>query len=380
MNTQFTSTAREDTPFSNEAALEKRSLTPDFEWSTALVRTLSQADYLLGKLAQEMNHLSPLFISSLLLREAVASARLEGSRATLREIFLNNAGAYTPLYPWEVKQIENYEKALTYGIEQLKEQPLSLPLLQKVQHVLEQDINLSYSSPRSLRTNLRIIPSSESLPSKPHPQPLSPESLSESLEKLQLLFQDKLLPPLIQSALCYSQFVTLAPSLEMPPQVGRLLLNLALVDRKVLPFPLLSLSPYFEATRETYDWHLDNPPIEGSLTEWLIYFINGVAVQAEDTLNRLQRLSDLLSAWQAQLTRSGASVTRSIVQNLVKNPYLLISNVARDLGVNYTTAQKAIRKLEAAGILKKINKSKWGRIYYAAEVLSILEEHECKTV
>ncbi|WP_010301708.1 hypothetical protein [Candidatus Odyssella thessalonicensis] len=58
----------------------------------------------------------------------------------------------------------------------------------------------------------------------------------------------------------------------------------------------------------------------------------------------------------------------------MKNPYLLISNVARDLGVNYTTAQKAIRKLKAAGILKKINESKWGRIYCAERVLSILEE------
>ncbi|WP_010303448.1 Fic family protein [Candidatus Odyssella thessalonicensis] len=373
MNTQFTSTAREDTPFSNEAALEKRSLTPDFEWSTALVRTLSRADYLLGKLAQEMNHLSPLFISSLLLREAVASARLEGSRATLREIFLNNTGAYTPLYPWEVKQIENYEKALTYGIEQLKEESISLPLLQKVQHVLEQDIAIPQGDPRKLRTNLRVIASVASLLSKPHHKPLSQESFSESLEKLQLLFQDKLLPPLIQSALCYSHCVTLAPSLGISPQVGRLLLNLALVDRKVLPFPLLSLSPYFEATRETYDWPLDPSHRKGSLTEWLIYFINGVATQTEDTLDRLQRLSDLLSAWQTQLTRAGTSVTRSIVQNLVKNPFLLTSNVARDLGVNYTTAQKAIHKLEAADVLKKIHESKWGRIYYAEEVLSILE-------
>ncbi|AIK95681.1 hypothetical protein ID47_01400 [Candidatus Paracaedibacter acanthamoebae] len=161
-----------------------------------------------------------------------------------------------------------------------------MPLLQKVQHLLEQDINLPYGGPRSLRINLRIIPFSESLPSNTHAQPLSQESLSESLEKLQLLFQDKVLPPLIQSALCYSHFVTLAPSSGMNPHVGRLLLNLLLMDRKVLPFPMLSLSPYFEATRETYDWHLDNSPMEGSLAEWLIYFINGVAVQAEDTLDR----------------------------------------------------------------------------------------------
>ncbi|AIK95680.1 Fic/DOC family N-terminal domain-containing protein [Candidatus Odyssella acanthamoebae] len=97
MNTQFSSTAREDNPLSNKAALVKSSLTANFEWSTALVRTLSRADYLMGKLAQEMSHLSPLFISSLLLRETVASARLDGSRATLREIFLNNAGLYSSL-------------------------------------------------------------------------------------------------------------------------------------------------------------------------------------------------------------------------------------------------------------------------------------------
>lgn len=376
MNKQLSFAIRIDKTLRDKPALAQNFLPADFQWSTTLVSILSRADYLLGKLSNvKSTFLDPhLFLPSLRLREAVSSNRIEGSRATIREICLNEAGAYVDLYPRELKQVENYDKALNYGIEHLKDEPLSLPLLQKVQQVLEHDINSYQRQPREMRTKLRVIHSSEASFPETNLVPSQQENLKEDLEKLRWIFQDKLLPPLIQCALSHFQFVTLLPSLRSNRQVGRLLIPLLLIERKILPLPLLSMSAYFEATREEYDKHLNNVILEGNLNEWLMYFLSGITAQTEDTLDRLQRLNDLLSNWSSQITRSGTSVLRSIVQNLMRNPYILITKVAQDLGVNYTTVQKAIHRLEATGILRNINESKWGRIYCAEKVLSILEE------
>ncbi|WP_010304278.1 Fic family protein [Candidatus Odyssella thessalonicensis] len=234
MNKQLSSAIRIDKTLRDSPALAQNYLTSAFEWSTALVSILSRADYLLGKLANVNSKLLDLhlFLPSLRLREAVFSNRIEGSRATIREICLNEAGAYVGLYPRELKQVENYDKALNYGIEHLKNEPLSLPLLQNVQQILEHDINSYQNHPKDLRTKLKVIHSSETSFPRTNLVFSQQESLKADLEKLRWVFQDKMLPPLIQCALSHFQFVALSPSLGSNRQVGSLLIPLLLIERE----------------------------------------------------------------------------------------------------------------------------------------------------
>jgi len=64
-------------------------LPPSFEWNTKIVSSLSRADFLLGKLAREGSKLpNPhLLIRPFITREAVLSSRIEGTQATIGEMY-----------------------------------------------------------------------------------------------------------------------------------------------------------------------------------------------------------------------------------------------------------------------------------------------------
>jgi ribosomal protein S25 len=56
------------------------------------------------------------------------------------------------------------------------------------------------------------------------------------------------------------------------------------------------------------------------------------------------------------------------------NPYFTTTNAAERLNIAFTTAQRAIGKLEAAGIIAQTSERKRDRIYCATQILGILEE------
>src|SRR5437870_796208 len=105
-------------------------LPPELEWTPTLVRALSDADRLIGRLAGEGGRLpNPhLLIRPFVRREAVLSSRIEGTRATLGELLAAEAGAAVDRSPADLREVANYVVALEYGVKRLKAHPLSLRL------------------------------------------------------------------------------------------------------------------------------------------------------------------------------------------------------------------------------------------------------------
>jgi ribosomal protein S25 len=63
-----------------------------------------------------------------------------------------------------------------------------------------------------------------------------------------------------------------------------------------------------------------------------------------------------------------------LVNMLAANPFLTVKGAAAELKVAFTTAQRAIDRLEAHGIVQQISDAKRNRVYCARALLSILEE------
>ncbi len=142
----------------------------------------------------------------------------------------------------------------------------------------------------------------------------------------------------------------------------------------MLPSPLLYLSAFFESTRDEYYKQLYNVSSKGAWSDWLIYFLNGVAVQSEDVLSRAERINELLNQWQITFASTASSATVDIVRHLAVNPYFTINKIAEDLGIAYSTAQRGVEKLKLAGIIQQTNDNKRDKVYCANEILRILEE------
>ncbi len=351
-------------------------LPPKIEWNKNLVNTLSKADHILGKLSRESSYLpNPhLLIRPFVTREAVLSSRIEGTQATVGEILANEAGVMVKRSAEELQEVNNYIQALDYGIKRLEELPLSLRLIKELHAKLMQGVRGEHATPGAFRNtqNWIGIPGCTLTTAKYIPPP--PDMLMECMSYLESYLHDRELPALIHIALCHYQFEAIHPFLDGNGRVGRLLITLLLIEQQLLSSPLLYLSAFFEATRAEYYQHLYSVSAMGSWDDWLSYFLNGVVIQATDALSRAERINQVVITWNVKAGGKTSSLVRNIIEDLAVNPFVTTNKIALQFKVAFTTAQRAIQKLESLEILNSIGEKKRDRVYCATQILNILEE------
>ena len=358
------------------AAFVPDPLPPAIEWTPALVRALSDADRAIGRLAGEGSRLpNPhLMIRPFVRREAVLSSRIEGTRATLGELLAAEADDALDRSPADLREVANYVAALEYGVERLATLPISLRLVRELHAKLMEGVRGGHASRGELRRSQNWIGPPGCIPENATYVPPPPAEMMEALSALETFLHDRELPPLVTAALSHYQFEAIHPFLDGNGRVGRLLITLLLIERGVLPAPLLYLSAFFEATRRDYYDRLRGVSERGEWEAWLEYFLNGVARQAEDASSRASRINSLLDHWRQAVAETPSRATAGLVDLLGESPFWSIRGIARRLGIAYTTALRAIRRLEDDGILVVTSGAKRDRIYCARAILDILEE------
>lgn len=351
-------------------------LPPRLAWSDGLAAALSRADFAVGRLAGEGRRLpNPhLLIRPFVRREAVLSSRIEGTQATLGELLAAEAGAVVARSPEDLREVANYVVALEHGVRRLAELPLSLRLVRELHAKLMRGVRGDTATPGEFRRSQNWIgPAGCTLATASYVPPPA-DRLMECLGAWERFLHDDALPPLVHAALAHSQFEAIHPFLDGNGRVGRLLVTLLLVERQVLPAPLLYLSAYFEATRPEYYARLSGITDRGEWEEWLEYFLRGVAGQAEDALGRIQRIDSLLVGWRGRLAAASSRLPERALDLFVENPYWTINRLAERLGVAFTTAQRAVDRLESAGVVMLATEAKRNRVYCARAILQILEQ------
>jgi len=351
-------------------------LPPEIDWVPSLVRALSEADRLTGRLSGEGGRLpNPhLLIRPFIRREAVLSSRIEGTQATLGELLAAEAGAAVERSPDDLREVGNYVAALEHGMKRLKKLPLSLRLVRELHRKLMTGVRGSQATPGEFRRSQNWIGPPGSTIENASYIPPAPDQLMACLGAWEKFLHDRTLPPLVQIALIHYQFETIHPFLDGNGRVGRLLITLFLHEREVLPSPLLYLSAFFEATRPDYYRYLRGVTDAGQWRPWLEYFLNGVARQAEDALNRAMRINDLLSRWREDVAGSPSKTPTRVIDLLAENPYWTVKRLAERLAVAFTTALRAIERLESGLIVSPVTAARRDRVYCAKAILDILEE------
>jgi Fic family protein len=362
-------------PVTGGQAFIPHPLPPDFPWTEDLANSLSRADFLLGRLTQEGVILPDpyVFVRPFAAREAVLSSKIEGTRTTFEEMLTNEAGASIDRHDDEIQEVDNYINALSFGIDRLKQLPLSLRLIKELHEILMQGARGKHAAPGEFRRvqNWIGIPGGTLATAKFVPPP--PHELMKTLHDLELFLHDRTLPPLIHIALCHYQFEAIHPFLDGNGRVGRLLIILLMIERHLLTAPLLYISAFFESTRDEYYRQLYNVSAQGAWHDWIIYFLHGVATQADDALMRIERIKNLIKMWQEQAAGQSPLV-HTVITHLAANPFVTTNKIAQDHAVAFTTAQRAIGKLEALGILEQKGEKERNRLYYAPKLFAIWNE------
>jgi Fic family protein len=350
-------------------------LPPRIEFGARIVRALSDADRAIGRLAGEGGRLpNPhLLIRPFIRREAVLSSKIEGTQATLGELLAAEAGAAVNRSPEDLREVANYVTALEYGVARLTKLPLSLRLVRELHERLMRGVRGDRAYPGEFRRTQNWIGAPGSTLANAIYVPPPVEEMKAALAAWETFLHDRSLPPLVQIALIHSQFEAIHPFVDGNGRVGRLLITLFLVEREILPTPLLYLSAFFEASRRDYYDGILGVTQRGDWPRWIEYFLNGVARQAEDALSRAERINRLLARWREKTAGRSATVLR-LVDLLAENPFWTVKGAAARLEAAFTTAQRAVAALEGAGIFEPTSAARRDRVYCARAILDILEE------
>ncbi len=353
-------------------------LPPVIHWSPPLVSILAEAERNLGTLASldisptSLNWLVPPFIR----REAVVSTRIEGTRASLSDLYTFEAQQLTFLEPdSDADEIHNYVKALDFGLERLRTLPISLRLIRELHARLHENVRGDHLTPGNFRRSQNWIgPPGCTLHNAPFvPPPV--EVMLASLDQLEIFIHSSSeLPALVRIGLIHYQFEAIHPFLDGNGRIGRLLIILLLYTWNLLPQPVLYLSAYFEANRQEYYDRLLAVSRQGEWEEWLHFFLMGVSIQSQDVMKRISQLRRLYNSYydQIQSERAAARLIETL-ELLFERPIVTIRQVEGALGVPYRSASRYVEKLVRLGILREITGQSRNRIFRADEILLVIE-------
>jgi Fic family protein len=358
-------------------------LPPALAYDAALVRCLSEADTRLAELAG-MGRQVPnphLLIAPYMRQEAVLSSRIEGTQASLSELFeeeLRPDGPEraegTPADA-DAREVRNYVRALEHGIQRLTELPLSLRLVRELHETLMQGVRGGDRNPGAFRTHQNFIGTRGSRIETATFVPPPPDRLPACLDAWERFLHERhTLPDLIQCALMHAHFETLHPFADGNGRVGRLLVTLFLVERQRLPQPLLYLSAYIEANKVEYYERLQRTRTHGDWRGWLIYFLQGVEITARLAAGQVTALIAMRDAWRSRF--SGQAGVLALIDALFANPITDAKRAAREMRKSDPTARAAIAALQAAGLLREVTGRRWGRWFVAHEIVDLLEKPE----
>ena len=221
---------------------------PSLDIDNETMEVLSRADTAIGRLSGISEALpNPnLFVAMYVRKEAVLSSQIEGTEASLVDVLEYESLNRPKTLPNDVTEVVNYVKAMNYGLERIKELPLSLRLIREIHEGLMKGVRGGDKTPGEFRKTQNWIGLKGCTLNNARFIPPPPHEMMQALGDLEKYMHSK--PNyslLIECGLIHFQFETIHPFLDGNGRIGRLLITFFLCHKKILRKPLLYLSHYF---------------------------------------------------------------------------------------------------------------------------------------
>lgn len=349
---------------------------PSIELSDDIVNLLIKANSQLAILESIATRIPnvDLFVSMYVRKEALMSSQIEGTQATLEDVLDPLIEANTNR---NVADVVNYIKATEFAIKRLNELPLCNRLIKETHAFLMEGVRGQEKSPGEFRRSQNWIGGQGSTLKNARYIPPSPDDMIEAMSDLEKYINaDDELDVLIRAALIHYQFETIHPFLDGNGRVGRLLITLFLMEKKVLSTPALYISYFLKKNRVEYYDRMTEVRVKGNYEQWVTFFLRALLESSEDATNTIDELIALHDKNTAVISGMGraAKNTMLVFEYLEKNPIIEIRKTAEALSVSFNTASSAVKRLCNAGILVQATNVSRNRTFAYEDYLNILRK------
>lgn len=351
-------------------------LPPEINMDSETVSLLTDAAKALATLDTLSSYIPNmnLFVSMYVRKEALLSSQIEGTQATLEDVL-------DPLIEKNANQnvadVVNYVKATEFALERLKTLPLCNRLIRETHAVLMSGVRGQEKNPGEFRTSQNWIGAGGSSLKNARYIPPNPEDMINAMSDLEkYINSDDSLDLLIRAALLHYQFETIHPFLDGNGRVGRLLITLFLMEKKVLNSPALYISYYLKKNRTEYYDRMSEVRDKDNYEQWIKFFLNAVKESAVESVDTIKKLSDLHDSNIKKIDGMGraAKNARAVFDYLEKNPIIDIKKTAEELNLAFSTVSLAVNRLADAGILIQTNNASRYRVFSYEDYLAILRK------
>ncbi len=349
---------------------------PPIELSEDMVRLLIKANAQLAVLESVATRIPNvgLFVAMYVRKEALMSSQIEGTQATLEDVLdpMLDINANR-----NVAEVVNYIKATEFAIQRLRELPLCNRLIKETHAILMEGVRGQEKSPGEFRRSQNWIGGQGSTLKNARYIPPSPDDMVEAMSDLEkyINVEDEV-DCLIRAALIHYQFETIHPFLDGNGRVGRLLITLFLMAKKVLTTPALYISYFLKKNRVEYYDRMTEVRAKGNYEQWVKFFLQAIMESAEDATATIDDLIALHNANAAQISKLGRASknTMLVFDYLEANPIIEIRKTAEALGIAFNTASSAVYRLVDAGILIQTTNASRNRTFAYEAYLEILRK------
>jgi len=346
-----------------------------------LVEEIGQAREALGELKGLLINVPnfDLLASPLLTKEAVLSSRIEGTQATLEDVLKYEAeGKFSQddRKERDIREILNYRRAIHLALKELKKKPISENFIKKLHFVLLDSVRGSNKD----RGNLRRVQVYIAPPGMPIekaiyiPPPITelPRLLS-NWEKYINSHQEK--DVLVQIGIAHYQFEAIHPFMDGNGRIGRLLIPIFLYQRKVLPYPVLYISEYFERYRRQYYDLLNRISQKGDWESWLKFFLKAIRIQAQTTAATIYQVKFLYEKLKRDISAVNSLYAVNLLDIIFASPIITFASIKNKIkSKSNQTIYNLLEKFVRMKILKLLPGRKRNKIYIFPELLKILKE------
>lgn len=284
-------------------------------------------------------------------QEAVLSSQIEGTQATLGDVYQFEAGAEPAdeARRHDIFEIINYRRAMILAEKSLETRPFNLNLLKQLHEVLLDSVRGRDKARGEFRRIQNWIGSHGASIDSAVFVPPKPADVPGLLDNWEKYYHTDRPDYLVQLAILHAQFEMIHPFLDGNGRLGRMIIPLFLFEKKILQRPVFYLSGWLEANKAEYMGMLR--PLgtrEGAWEQWIHFFLRGLEEQASGNCKKTR---DVMALYQETKTLAIELTHSQYAVPLVDEFFITPIFTRAQLKLKVPSILALLSKLEKGGVI-----------------------------